>query len=209
MTQLLLQQISAIVEAYGSIGLFIVVTLESLGLPFPGETAIILASVAAAAGKIKIWQVALAAFTGAVLGDNIGYLIGRNFGKPFIEKHGHRVGITPERYLKAENIAQRYGPWMVLVARFFVLLRQLNGLVAGTTAMHWIKFTTANAVGAALWVGLWTILAYKLGHEVSLLPFLWHHITAVAAVLMGLVIVGLLIWYFVFERETLENKNVD
>jgi membrane protein DedA with SNARE-associated domain len=169
-------------------------TLESLGAPVPGESAVIFASAAAAAGKLDIRAVAAAAFAGAVLGDNIGYLIGRKLGRPVILRYGRHVGVGEAQLDRAERIARRHGPAMVVVARFVVLLRQLNGIVAGTTGMHWATFGIANAVGAALWVGVWTTLAYRFGHSArDLLPFLWHHATLVAAVAIPLLILGLVL----------------
>ncbi len=183
-----------VIAAYGAVALFVCLTLESLGAPVPGESVVIFASAAAAEGELDIRAVALAAFLGAVLGDNIGYLIGRKLGRPAILRFGSHVGIGAAALDRAEALARRRGALMVVVARFVVLLRQLNGIVAGTTGMHWATFLAANAVGAALWVGVWTTLAYRFGREAhELLPFLWRHVHLVAAVLVPLVILGLVL----------------
>lgn len=184
------------IAAYGAVALFACTALEALGAPVPGESAIIFASAAAAEGKLDIRAVALAAFAGAVLGDNIGYLIGRKVGRPVILRFGKRAGIGAAQLDRAEAVARKHGALMVVFARFVVLLRQLNGIVAGTTGMHWATFVAANALGAALWVGLWTTLAYRFGREAhEFLPFLWRHIHLVAAILVPLVILGLvLLW---------------
>ena len=94
---------------------------------------------------------------------------------------------------KAEAIARRHGPLMVMAARFVVVLRQLNGLVAGTTGMRWPTFIAANLVGAGLWVGVWTTLAYEFGQKIDVLPFFWHHLRWVAAIGIPLVIVALVL----------------
>lgn len=183
-----------VIAAYGAVALFVCMTLESLGAPVPGESAVIFASAAAAEGRLDIRAVALAAFLGAVLGDNIGYLIGRRLGRPVILRFGRHVGFGAAQLDRAEAVARRHGALMVVFARFVVLLRQLNGIVAGTTGMHWATFGAANAVGAALWVGLWTTLAYRFGRSAhDFLPFLWHHLSLVAAVLVPLVVVGLVV----------------
>lgn len=180
------------ITAWGAAALFVCLTFESLGAPVPGESAVIFASAAAAAGKLDIRTVALAAFAGAVLGDNIGYLIGRKLGRPVILRFGKHVGLGEAQLDRAEAVARKHGPVMVVFARFVVVLRQLNGIVAGTTGMHWATFGVANAVGAALWVGTWTTLAYRFGHSArDFLPFLWHHASLVAAVLVPLLVVGL------------------
>ena len=180
------------IAAYGAVALFLCMTLESLGAPVPGESAVIAASAAAAAGKLSISAVAIAAFAGAVLGDNIGYLIGRRVGRPVILRFGARFGVGEAQLTKAEALARRHGPVMVVFARFVVLLRQLNGIVAGTTGMHWATFGIANAVGAALWVGVWTTLAYRFGHEAKdFLPFLWRHLHLVAAIAVAVLLLAL------------------
>lgn len=190
-----------LLEQYGALALFLTVTLEALGAPLPGESAIIAAATAAAAGKLSIFWVATAAFVGAVLGDNIGYMIGRQLGRPVIVGYGGKVGITDATLDKAEAIVRRRGPVIVVVARFIILLRQLNGIVAGTTGMPWTHFFAANVIGAALWVGLWTTLAYKLGREADVLPWIWHHLGIVAAVVVPLLILGLLAAHLLGRKE--------
>jgi membrane protein DedA with SNARE-associated domain len=181
-----------VIAAYGAAALFACVALEALGAPVPGESAIIFASAAAAEGKLDIRTVAFAAFVGAVLGDNVGYLIGRTVGRPVILRAGRHVGFGAAQLDRAEAIARRRGALMVVVARFVVLLRQLNGIVAGTTGMHWATFALANAVGAVLWVGLWTTLAYRFGRSAhDFLPFLWRHVHLVGAILALVLILGL------------------
>nr|WP_276562498.1 DedA family protein [Hoeflea prorocentri] len=171
-------------------GLFVDVLLEALGMPLPGETLIIVAAGLAALGQLSITGVALTAFFAAVVGDNIGYLIGRKLGRPLIVRHGSRWGITHERLAAAEDIIQKRGPIIVAFARFFVLLRQLNGIAAGTAGMHWLRFLIANMIGAALWVGLWTTIAYHFGKDVTFLPLIWHHLALVAMVVVPFLLAG-------------------
>jgi membrane protein DedA with SNARE-associated domain len=176
---------------YGIAALFVTITLETLGAPLPGESALILAAGAAAAGELPIRSVALAAFAAAILGDNIAYLIGRKLGRDAVLRLGHHVGLTPAAMAKAEAVTARYGPLMVVGARFVVILRQLNGIVAGTTGMPWPRFLAANVAGAALWVGVWTLLPYRFGREADIVPLIWHHLSLVAAILVPLVVIGL------------------
>ena len=187
----LVQHFESFVGEYGVVALFLTLFFETLGAPLPGESALILASGAAAAGKLDIRAVVLAAWLGSILGDNAAYLIGRKLGRPAVLRYGGRVGVTEGAYAKAEAITHRYGPLMVVAARFVVILRQLNGLVAGTTGMPWLHFLAANLVGAALWVGLWATLAYKFGQKLDVLPFFWHHLSLVAAIAIPLLILGL------------------
>ncbi|MEX3011145.1 DedA family protein [Hoeflea sp. TYP-13] len=194
-----LTNVEPLVRQFGLPGLFADVFLEALGLPLPGETLIIFASGLAALGQLNIYAVALTSFAAAVTGDNVGYLIGRRLGRPLIVRHGSRFGITHERLQKAEILIQKRGPVIVAFARFFVLLRQLNGIAAGTAGMHWLRFLIANAVGAALWVGFWAMLAYHFGKDVSVLPNLWHHLSLIAmivvpALIVILAIAGVVAW---------------
>lgn len=188
------QTVEHLVSEAGAPALFAVLTLESLGAPVPGETAIVAASAAAARGEFDIRAVAVAAFAGAVLGDNIGYLIGRKLGRATVVRYGRRFGLTDAAFDRAEAITARWGPLMVASARFVVLLRQLNGIVAGTTGMPWPRFAAANAIGAALWVGLWCMLAYRLGRDAhSFVPWIWHHLSLVAAVVVPVLVLGLVV----------------
>ncbi|WP_419907905.1 DedA family protein [Hoeflea sp.] len=184
---------------FGLPGLFFDVMLEALGLPLPGETLIIFASGIAALGQMNIVGIAVTAFAAAVVGDNIGYLIGRRLGRPLIVHHGSRFGITHERLAAAEDLIQKRGPIVVAFARFFVLLRQLNGIAAGTAGMHWFRFLVANMIGAALWVGLWTTVGYHFGKDASILPRLWHQLSAVAmfvvpAIIIVMAVAAVLLW---------------
>ena len=138
---------------------------EDFGVPAPGETALIAASIAAAQGKLSIWLVVLAAFVGAVVGDNIGYAIGRLGGRRLVVRVGGRVGLSTERLEHAEGFFKRYGDAVVAGARFVEVLRQLNGIVAGTLGMHWATFLAYNALGAALWVGAWGAAGYFAGEH--------------------------------------------
>lgn len=183
--------IGPFVESYGLWGLGIDIFLEAMGLPFPGETVLMIASASAAAGSFDIRAVALVAFLAATLGDNFGYLIGRRFGRPVILKRGARFGITHARLSRVEDVLDRRGAIIVVFARFVVLLRQLNGLAAGVAGMHWARFAAANALGAALWVGVWTGIAYGLGARAGLLPAIWHRLSQSAGFLVPILVLGL------------------
>jgi membrane protein DedA with SNARE-associated domain len=160
----LLQQGLAWIEpaivTYGVWALLVILYFESFGAPLPGESALIAASLLATRGDLEIGHVFLAAWLGAVLGDSTGYLIGRFGGRPLLNRFGSAVKLTPERLSSLENAAKTKGFFMVLTARFIVVLRQLNGLVAGSVGMPWHHFVAANALGAMLWAGLWSLGPY-------------------------------------------------
>lgn len=195
---LVLSEIEPLVRQFGLPGLFVGVFFESLGMPLPGETLIIVASGIAGLGHMNIYAVALTAFVAAVAGDNVGYLIGRTVGRPLIVRHGSRFGISQERLDVVEALVRRRGPLIVAGARFFVVLRQLNGIAAGTIGMHWLTFLLSNAVGAALWVGFWTTIAYHFGRDVPLLKRLWDHLSVVALIaVLGTLLSFAIAWWWV------------
>lgn len=155
--------ISQIISDYGPWAIFVLVLVEDFGIPVPGETALISAALLASQGKMPIELLLPAAWLGAVIGDNIGYCIGRFGGRRLVVRYGSKVGITDVRLARIERFFQRRGSMIVIVARFFVGLRQLNGIVAGVGCMAPLRFVAYNAIGAALWVGVWGFGVYWFG----------------------------------------------
>jgi membrane protein DedA with SNARE-associated domain len=154
------------IHDYGYAAVSVGILLEDFGLPTPGETLLISGAIAAAHGTLDITILLPLAWASAVIGDNIGWAIGYYGGRRLVVKHGSRVGITAEKLKRVEGFFDRHGDYVIVFARFVVLLRQLNGIVAGTLEMGWARFLVLNAIGAALWVGWWGLLAYFLGQEV-------------------------------------------
>lgn len=143
------------------------VLVEDFGVPAPGETVLIAAALYAGAGRLNIVAVIVIGFLAATAGDNIGYLIGRTGGRPLVLRYGRYVLLTPERFEKAERFFTRHGGKVVVIARFVEGLRQANGIIAGVTRMPWRRFLAFNALGAALWVGLWAGLGYAAGDHIA------------------------------------------
>lgn len=156
-------------DQYGYWAVFGGILLEDFGLPLPGETLLIAGSAYAARGNIDIVWVLALAWVGAVIGDNIGYLIGRFGGRRLALKWGRYVWLTEEKLAALERFFHRYGGEIVIVARFFAGLRQFNGIIAGIAYMEWKRFVLFNILGAFLWVGAWGGAAYFFGHQISTL----------------------------------------
>lgn len=143
-----------LVVRFGYLIVFLGVGIETLGIPIPGETALITGSLLAAQGRLNAAAVAGVAFAGAVMGSSAGYLVGR--------RHGHRLGGVPllravydeRRMAVAEAFFDRHGWLVVAGGRFFPLLRIFAGPLAGMHRMPALRFTVANIAGAALWVGV-------------------------------------------------------
>lgn len=151
------------IRQYGLIALAATIYLESFGAPLPGESALVGASLLAARGDFFIGNVFLVVWIASVLGDSTGYAIGHFGGRPLLLRFGPRIGLTPERLARVEELFHRHGPAIVVIARFVVLLRQFNGLVAGSAAMPWPRFVLANLLGAAIWAAVWSFGPYYLG----------------------------------------------
>lgn len=164
-----LAHLAPLLGHYGYWAVGAVVFVEDFGIPAPGETMLIAAGVYAGAGQLNIVAVAAIAFAAALLGDNVGYLIGRSGGRAVVHRWGRYVFLTPKRFHATEEFFVRHGGAIVTVARFVEGLRQANGIVAGTTGMPWRRFLAFNALGAALWVGLWATLAYLAGDHIDVI----------------------------------------
>jgi len=152
-----------LVEVAGYPLLFLLVMGESSGVPIPGETALITAAVLASRGKLQIeWVIALAA-TAAIVGDNIGYLIGRKGGRWLLERPGrfHRQRLEVLR--TGEPFFERHGPKAVYLGRFVLGLRVWASWLAGATRMPWRSFLLWNALGGISWAIAIGLLAYFLG----------------------------------------------
>jgi len=153
-------------DHYGYWALFGAILLEDFGMPVPGETLLIASALLASQGQMHIVPLLLTACVAAVTGDNIGYAIGRFGGRKLVLRYGNYVSISEQRLQKAEGFYLRYGGAVVVVARFLAVLRQLNGIVAGTVKMNWRRFLAYNILGAAFWVSFWGVLFYELGEKV-------------------------------------------
>jgi len=164
-----LADLAPILDSYGYWAVGALVFLEDFGVPVPGETLLIAAALYAGAGRLNIVAVCAIAMVAAVAGDNVGYLIGRTGGRGFVHRWGRYVLLTPARFARAEDFFARNGGKVVTVARFIEGLRQVNGIIAGTTGMPWRRFLVFNTLGAVLWVGLWATLGDLAGTHITAL----------------------------------------
>ena len=170
-----LHGVAPILDRWGYLAVAGVIGVESFGVPAPGQTIMVAAAIYAGAGRMNVFAVAAIAFVAAVLGDNIGYWIGVRGGRAVVHKFGKYIFLTEERLARAERFFARRGNRIVVVARFIDGLRQLNGVIAGITAMPWRKFLLYNAIGAALWVGWWVTVSYFLGTHLEEIFDKVHH----------------------------------
>ncbi len=158
-----LLNVDHLIEVAGYPLLFLLVMAESGGVPIPGETALITAAVLASRGKLQIeWVIALAA-AAAIVGDNIGYLIGRKGGRWLLERPGRFERQRREVLRTGEPFFERHGPKAVYFGRFVLGLRVWASWLAGATQMHWRSFVVWNALGGISWATAIGLLAYFLG----------------------------------------------
>ena len=169
-----LNALSSPLQHYGVWAIGLLIMLEDFGIPVPGETILIAGAVYAGAGRLNVVLVGLVGFIAAIIGDNIGFAIGHFGGRALALRWGKYVFLTEERLDKAERFFDRRGAIVITFARFVEGLRQANGIIAGITGMHWLRFLVFNAIGAALWVGTWVSLGYLAGGNITTI---YHYIT--------------------------------
>jgi membrane protein DedA with SNARE-associated domain len=154
-----------LVQVFGYPLLFVIVMSESGGLPVPGETGLITAAVLASQGKLKLELVIALAAAGAIVGDNIGYVIGRKGGRWLLERPGlfHRQRL--QVLASGQPFFERHGPKAVFFGRFILALRVWASWLAGATHMNWRSFVLWNALGGVTWATAIGLIAYYLGRS--------------------------------------------
>jgi membrane protein DedA with SNARE-associated domain len=162
-----LASLASLLDDYGYLALGGLIFVEDFGVPAPGESVLIAASVYAGTGRLNIVAVGVIAVLAAIAGDNVGYAIGRYGGHALVVRFGKYVLLTRERLDKGERFFRRYGGQIVVVARFIEGLRQLNGIIAGIAEMPWPRFLVFNTIGAILWVGVWSTTGYLAGNNIT------------------------------------------
>ena len=178
--------------SYGLIGG--VICLESMGIPLPGESLLIATALyAAATGNIAIEWVVMAAAAGAIVGDNLGFIIGRRAGPPVLLRYGPRVGLTAARQRLGQFLFLRHGGKVVFFGRFVAFLRTFAAVLAGANRMPWGRFLLWNALGGIFWTCLYGFGAYLLGNQV-------HRLVGPFGITMGVIAAGVVVYAVLFVR---------
>jgi membrane protein DedA with SNARE-associated domain len=161
-------QLTELISAHGYSIVAIVVALESMGIPAPGETALVTAAIfAGTTQRLNIAWVIVAAAIGAVVGDNVGYLIGRRFGYSVLLRYGHLARIDVRRVKLGQYLFAKHGGKVVFFGRFITVLRAIAALLAGTNRMPWRRFLFFNASGGVLWATAYGMAAYFVGERIQ------------------------------------------
>ena len=195
-----LHSLTGPLDHFGYLAVLLFVMIEDFGVPVPGESILIAAAAYAGAGRLNIVAVGVTGFVAAVIGDNIGYAIGRYGGRPLVLRWGRYVRLTAQRLDKAEASFQRHGPWIITIARFVEGLRQVNGILAGISRLGWPRFAVFNALGAALWAGTWVSLGYLAGHHIDTIYRLITRYTYYALIALAVLLAGYVAWHLLRRR---------
>src|SRR5215204_1249654 len=183
-----MDRVLSLIEHYGYLVILFGVMIESTGVPLPGETILLASGILVQRGTLDLGDVIFFGILGAVVGDQIGYWIGREGGRPFILRWGRYLFITPERLARAEAFFARHGGKAVFMARFFSGLRVFGALVAGISRMRWGTFLIYNALGGAVWATAVVLVGYFLGSSLALVERWLGRATLVLAVVVAVAV---------------------
>lgn len=159
----LVGHLHSVIQHYGYFAVFATVCLECLGVPIPGETALVAAAIFAAGGELNIFIVIGAAALAAIVGGSIGYWIGRAFGFPLVIRYGRYIHLDEPRLKLGQYLFKRHGGKIVFFGRFIALLRAFAAVLAGINRLPWPRFSLFNALGALVWASVFGFGGYFLG----------------------------------------------
>jgi membrane protein DedA with SNARE-associated domain len=155
-----------LVATYGYWAVAFFVGSESIGVPLPGETVLIVAAIYAGhTHRLSVWALFAVAAAAAIAGDNIGFWIGDKGGYRLLRRYGHYVRLDESKLKVGRYLFDRHGGKVVFFGRFVTILRTYAAFLAGTNRMHWRKFVVFNTVGGLVWAGIWTFAAYIAGNS--------------------------------------------
>ena len=183
--------LTSLLATYGYWAVLVFVALESSGIPFPGETMLLAASIyAGTTHHLQLPFIILAAAAGAILGDNLGYLVGREGGFRLLRRYGRYIHLDERKLKLGIYLFRRHGGKVVFFGRFVAVLRAWAAFLAGVNRMQWRRFLAFNAAGGVLWAMLYGIGGYALGDTVHRFSGVFARVTIVLAAL--LIVVGVL-----------------
>jgi len=160
--------VSHLLTSYGYVAVFVLVALESLGVPLPGETILIAAGIyAGTTHRLSVWAIFFVAASAAIIGDNIGCWIGDKGGYRLLRRYGHYVRVDEAKIKIGRYIFDRHGGKVVFFGRFVSVLRTYAAFLAGTNRMRWRKFLPYNAAGGTIWAALYTFTSYSVGNVIN------------------------------------------
>jgi membrane protein DedA with SNARE-associated domain len=190
-------QLIAILSSLGYLSVFLLITLENLGLPLPGETVLVGAAIyAGQTHQLDIIFIIFAAASGGALGGTIGFWLGRIFGPMLTDKYGKLIGLTPRRIILGEYLFKKWGGLIIFLGRFVALLRVLAAILAGLNHFDPLRFFIFNAAGALLWSMIFGCGGYFFGSAIHQIagPIGW-------IILISVIIGGFFIYRYLKQNE--------
>lgn len=195
--------LSHLLGIFGYWAVLVFVAIESTGIPFPGETMLLAASIyAGTTHHLQIVLIIIAAAAGAILGDNLGYLVGREGGFRLLRRYGRFIHVDERKLKVGMYLFRRHGGKVVFFGRFVAVLRAWAAFLAGVNRMRWWRFLVFNAAGGIVWAAIYGIAGYLLGANVQHFASVVGKVTL--AVVALVVVIGA-IWLWRNERR-LEAK---
>jgi membrane protein DedA with SNARE-associated domain len=186
-----------LITTYGYWAVFVLVAAESLGVPLPGETALILAGTyAGTTHRLSGWLIFVVAAAAAIIGDNIGYWIGDQGGYRLALRFGPKFRLDERKLKIARYLFDRHGAKVVFFGRFISVLRTYAAFLAGTSRMRWRIFLPANALGGIVWAGGYTLAAYLAGMALQRVS------GTLSLIFIGVAVLGIVVTVIVIRRQT-------
>lgn len=189
------------IDTYGYWVVLLAVAIESMGVPFPGETTLVAGAVyASTQHTLNIALVIAAAATGAILGDNIGYSIGKYGGYPLLQRVLRFLHIGEDKLLYTQRFFEKHGDKTVFFGRFLAILRTWAAFLAGANHMRRRAFFIWNAAGGIVWATIYGLLGFILGNNIPLLERILKDLGIFGFVVLGLVVVAVIAFWFLRRR---------
>jgi membrane protein DedA with SNARE-associated domain len=182
----LLNNVESAFRHYGYFIIFFPILGESAGIPLPGETVLLAGGLAASKGIVSLPLVILVGASAAIIGDNLGYLVGRKGGRPLLFRYGRVLRVKDRQLALLDSFFDKHGPKTVFFGRWVIFLRVWAALFAGASHMHWKQFVFWNALGGFAWATTMATLAYVFAASVLRIGRVFGLVGWVAAIVVGI-----------------------
>ncbi len=198
-----LHDLQHLLTTYGYWAVFVFIAVESTGIPFPGETMLLVAAIyAGTTHHLSIPLVIVAAASGAILGDNLGFLVGREGGYRLLRRYGHYIRLDERKLKLGQYLFMKHGGKVVFFGRFIAVLRAWAAFLAGTNQMRWSSFLLFNALGGITWATLFGLGGYFLGDNI-------HRLTGPVAIISIVLATLLTIAFLIFVRRNEQRLEAE
>jgi membrane protein DedA with SNARE-associated domain len=193
---LFVETIQPLIAQHGYWVVFLVIMLESAGIPLPGESALVLAAVyAGATSQLDIVYVIATAIAAATIGDNCGFWIGRIYGVELLERYGRFVHLTKSRLKVGHYLFERHGAKIVFFGRFVAVLRVFTAVLAGVNKYGWRPFLVFNAAGAIVWATTMGLGGYLFGESITRVS------GALGIAALAIALIGILAFVYIIRQQ--------